>query len=376
MQAWVIIYAIGAAQALLLALALWRRPANATANRVLAGWTALVGVDLAVKSAYFATAGNQWTLAYAVVGLFPFLHASLFYLYVRTLTTGRSPAARDAPHAAGFAIALVAVWPQLAGTRTWEPPGPWFVLFLFGYALAYVAAALVRITRFRALLRARRADADRQSLRWLGALALSQMLIWVIAALQEVARIPFVDYFLIYGAVALWVFVTGYFSLAQPPVVEAPPQREAAGEPIQREATLAAANAADTDDTRIPEVEARLSTLMSEHALFREPALTIGQLARRSGYPEYLVSTVINRRFGETFWDYINRQRIEATRACLADPADNRTILDIAYACGFTSKSTFNAAFKRQLGETPSAYRRRHAAPSAGVATAARTPPG
>ncbi|MGH8083150.1 MAG: helix-turn-helix domain-containing protein, partial [Lysobacter sp.] len=32
-----------------------------------------------------------------------------------------------------------------------------------------------------------------------------------------------------------------------------------------------------------------------------------------------------------------------------------------AYACGYTSKSTFNAAFKRQLGETPSAYRQRHA---------------
>lgn len=32
-----------------------------------------------------------------------------------------------------------------------------------------------------------------------------------------------------------------------------------------------------------------------------------------------------------------------------ANAAANRTILDIAYACGFTSKSTFNAAFKRQL---------------------------
>ncbi|WP_343203072.1 helix-turn-helix domain-containing protein [Stenotrophomonas maltophilia] len=73
------------------------------------------------------------------------------------------------------------------------------------------------------------------------------------------------------------------------------------------------------------------------------------------------MSAVINRRFGENFWDYINRQRIEAAAAHLADGADTRTILDIAYACGFTSKSTFNAAFKRQLGETPSVFRKRHA---------------
>lgn len=96
-------------------------------------------------------------------------------------------------------------------------------------------------------------------------------------------------------------------------------------------------------------------------ALYREPALTIGQLARRSGYPEYLVSAVINRRCGGTFWDYVNRLRVEAVRERLCDGADTRTLLDIAYDCGFTSKSTFNAAFKRQVGDTPSAYRRAHA---------------
>ncbi|WP_242109530.1 helix-turn-helix domain-containing protein [Luteimonas aquatica] len=114
----------------------------------------------------------------------------------------------------------------------------------------------------------------------------------------------------------------------------------------------------------------------------REPALTIGQLARRSGYPEYLVSAVINRRFDGHFWDYINRQRIEAASAHLADASDARSILEIAYACGFTSKSTFNAAFKRQLGQTPSAYRQgrvpgaqRPQARSAATAAASRTPP-
>jgi AraC-like DNA-binding protein len=100
--------------------------------------------------------------------------------------------------------------------------------------------------------------------------------------------------------------------------------------------------------------------------------LTIGQVARRSGYPEYLVSAVINRRFGGTFWDYINRLRVEAARACLADAGDTRGILDIAYACGFTSKSTFNAAFKRQIGDTPSAYRKAQAL----TAPAGRAGPG
>ncbi|HUA79109.1 MAG TPA: AraC family transcriptional regulator, partial [Dyella sp.] len=111
------------------------------------------------------------------------------------------------------------------------------------------------------------------------------------------------------------------------------------------------------------DVEVRLTQLMSgDTPLYFEPALTIGQVAKRSGYPEYLVSAVINRRLGGSFCDYVNRLRVEAVRERLANPAEPRTILDLAYACGFTSKSTFNAAFKRQVGDTPSNYRRQRAA--------------
>mgnify|MGYP003583233036 FL=1 len=134
-------------------------------------------------------------------------------------------------------------------------------------------------------------------------------------------------------------------------------------------ATPASGPPAGGDDARFPGVEARLAQLMAQEQLYREPALTIGQLARRSGYPEYLVSAVINRRLEGNFWEYINRQRVEAARACLADAADTRTVLDIAYDCGFTSKSTFNAAFKRQLGLTPSAYRQSQSRGAGAVST-------
>ena len=141
----------------------------------------------------------------------------------------------------------------------------------------------------------------------------------------------------------------GWFSLGQPPVAveeeppSAPPPAPAGGM---------------ADDARFDAVQARLAELMGGAApLYLEPALTIGQVAKRSGYPEYLVSAVINRRLGGSFWEYVNRLRVEAARERLADPDDARTVLDIAYACGFTSKSTFNAAFKRQVGQTPSGYR-------------------
>lgn len=362
MTFWVFLYFAAALQAALLALALWRRPANREANRLLAVWVALAGLDLAVKATYWHTLAPEWFRAYRFVALFPFLYGSLFYLYVRALTQGRGFRWRDGVHLLGFGAMFVAngyVWMMdhtriaalsaswIAGQRN---VGVWFDGPLFVYGLSYVAAALRRVHRYRRELRQRRSDADRHSLRWIDALALCQIVIWIVAVVQAVVWMPVINYMLLFGLVAGWVCVVGWFSLNQPPVAVEPDPPPA---PAPERADAA------PDDARADAVEARLAELMDGSApLYLEPALTIGEVARRSGYPEYLVSTVINRRSGGTFWDYINRLRVEAARACLADAGDTRTILDIAYACGFTSKSTFNAAFKRQVGETPSGYRK------------------
>jgi hypothetical protein len=54
MRFWIVLYAVGAVQAAMLALALWRRPANPQANRVLSVWLAIIAADLAVKAMHLA----------------------------------------------------------------------------------------------------------------------------------------------------------------------------------------------------------------------------------------------------------------------------------------------------------------------------------
>jgi AraC-like DNA-binding protein len=325
---------------------------------------ALTGIDLAVKAIYWHLLSPEWFRVYRFVALFPFLYGSLFFLYVRALTAGKGYRPRDAVHLLGFGVMLVlsghvllmdsaqlqalsARW--IAGERT---VGLWFDLPLFIYSLSYVAAALLLVHRYRRRLRERRSDADRMPLRWIEVMALCQIVIWAIAIVQALVYLPILNYGLLFGAVAAWICIVGWFSLAQPPVISA-------AEPGEVDEAASASTGFEADDARFPAVEARLAQLMEGgQALYREPALTIGQVAKRSGYPEYLVSAVINRRLGGSFWGYINRLRVEAVRARLADDNDTRTILDIAYDCGFTSKSTFNAAFKRQIGQTPSGYRK------------------
>jgi len=55
--------------------------------------------------------------------------------------------------------------------------------------------------------------------------------------------------------------------------------------------------------------------------------------------------------------DFVNSYRVEEFKARAVDPANsNFSILAIALDAGFNSKSSFNQAFKKFTGKTPSQY--------------------
>jgi len=383
-NAWLLVYALGAGQGALLALALWQRRHEAAGQGLLAAWIALASLDLAVRALYLADPGPGLLRPYRLVGLFPFLHASAFYLYCRTVVRGDRLRRADLLHLAVFALAVLAwgdlllldeagladLYRALAAGRI-PARAPWLDLAMMAWGLACLLLALRLVWRYRRRLLASASDGDPGALRWLIAMGLSQALIWAIAFGQWLTTLPWLSYRLIYAAVAAWVFLVGYLALVRPQVPHAAgdiDEAAAAGPPAPEPPP-----AAGHEDPRADAVAARIDALMTQGRVHREPALTIAQLARRSGYPEYLVSAVINRRHGVPFWEFVNRHRIADVCAALADPRDARTVLEIAFAAGFTAKSTFNAAFKRLQGETPAAYRRRCAADPA---AATRRPAG
>jgi AraC-like DNA-binding protein len=108
-------------------------------------------------------------------------------------------------------------------------------------------------------------------------------------------------------------------------------------------------------DARLAE---RLMRLLRDEGIDSEPDLRIADVAARLGEPEYRVSQCISAALGfPNFNRLINHHRIERARAALADPTDGRSILVIAFDCGFGSIGPFNRAFRDQVGTTPRAYR-------------------
>ena len=61
------------------------------------------------------------------------------------------------------------------------------------------------------------------------------------------------------------------------------------------------------------------------------------------------------------FFDFINQFRIDEARSILKNPEKKQfTVLEILYEVGFNSKSSFNTAFKKHTGLTPTQYRKKN----------------
>ena len=113
---------------------------------------------------------------------------------------------------------------------------------------------------------------------------------------------------------------------------------------------------------------ARIDAIVREHGLWREPRLSLADVARQAGGTTRDVSRAVNAGSGRSFSAYVNGLRIDAVDAMMADPHHaDATLLSLAFEAGFNSKSAFNRLYRELRGETPSrAFAR---------AAATRTPP-
>ena len=101
---------------------------------------------------------------------------------------------------------------------------------------------------------------------------------------------------------------------------------------------------------------ARLDREMAQKALWQAPVLTLRDLAAAAGAKPFYVSQALNQGRGVSFYDYVNGWRIAEAQRLLRET--DRSVIDIAFSVGFNAKSTFNAAFRKQVGMAPSAWRR------------------
>lgn len=244
---------------------------------------------------------------------------------------------------------------------------------LLPFSMIYLGLCLRLLRRHLRRIKAFFSNIEDKDLSWLRWSILLLLLGFGVSAVQLLSpsRIsesgPMRDVFLGFGL--LWLMVFGVLSIQQqavrgavdsdqaalpePAMAAAHSDDGAAHEPAEGVEKYQRSQLSHDDAERI---QRKLIQAMEEQQLQLDANLTLRKLADATGISENRISQVLNTRMQQGFYDFVNSWRIR--QACVEMQRSSRSILEIAYGAGFNSRSTFNQAFKKHTGQTPSAYRR------------------
>lgn len=345
----------------------WRRDQSAFLALYLALYAATAAGELFLLTGAYHVAPH---LTGAQLPLKTLLGPAVYY-YTRAMTA-RSPRSfswRDGFALAGPLLVLVAVAPfyaltatqklALADPQTRDPET--FALALTSCALAfaifvafgfgYIGAAIIHLLKHRRQVRDHYANVERRTLNWLPVMLviLAASFIWHVGGSIWGLAGTRPEWASVASAFADLAF-TGAFALC------GLLQRPAYEPGVADEAPVSYARSG-LNEERMARIAAKLQAALVTDRLFENPELSLRLLSDHLGVSENHLSETFSRHLETSFFDFVNVHRIEEARRRLIDSEDG--VLDIAHAVGFNSRSTFNAAFKKHVGETPSAHRSR-----------------
>ena len=226
-------------------------------------------------------------------------------------------------------------------------------LVVFVSGIFYVLWCSKLLLNHKKNIRKQFSDIEEISLSWLQFLVLGLGIVWCLVIITQ-------NDVLIYQAVAVFVILIGFFGVQQKnifnEIVHAPKTKVAIESNLKAEEKDKYQNSGLSDELAKDHYE-NLTRLMKEDELFKNPSLSLGDLASNMDlHPNYL-SQIINEKGGKSFYDFVNFYRVEAFKELLEGQAHEKyTLMTLAFDCGFNSKSTFNRYFKKMTGQTPSQY--------------------
>jgi len=363
-----VILLLGAAQGFFLALLLLERKRNQAANRILALLVSLYSVY--ITDVAFGMMNYQQSFPHLIgmtTGL-PFMFGPLHYVYVRSMISADLRLEkRDWLHFLPFVIFKAYMLPfhlssaaeKFQFVQNMNEAGKPLVLLVFEWIMIlqgniYLILSLLLLKRHSRTIKDSFSSIDKINLTWLRNLTIGSAGIWFLVFMVNILPVigltltEDADHF-IAPATAIFIYVMGYLSLRQREIhIEeahfnrAPKYQRSGLSSEQSENYLR-----------------RLQQFMESKRIYTKNDLTLNDLAENIAIPTHHLSQIINDRLQQNFYDFVNNYRVAEAKRRLLDPAYRHlTILAIAYDVGFSSKSVFNAAFKKHANMTPSQFKK------------------
>jgi AraC-like DNA-binding protein len=371
LNTWTVLLLFAAAQGLFLALVLYtQQRGNRRANRVLALLILLFSLRLVETVGYWTKYLLEFPHFWLTTVSFSFLFGTLLYFYAKFLTSENVKLSkRDLLHFLPFALYLgwlisfyrlsgeikLRMLQRILAVENFEVPWPYFVLFLLqiSHMLLYTWLTLRLLKAHSQSVKGNGLSLEKISLNWLRRLTTgfgSFVLLMLLYVIWLQLGFPYsraVDA-LVLIAMAGQIYIIGYMTLRQPEIFSG---------------TLAIKNSPKYEKSTLTPARAeiylsKLLQLMETEKLFTNSDLKLQDLAHKLNLSPHHLSQIINEQCRQNFFDFLNQYRIAEAKRYLTHPEkQNYTILSIALEVGFNNKASFNTAFKKHTGMTPSQFR-------------------
>jgi PAS domain S-box-containing protein len=100
-----------------------------------------------------------------------------------------------------------------------------------------------------------------------------------------------------------------------------------------------------------------IKTYFTDKEPFKNKQLQVADIAEHFDISSRRLGEILKKCSNQSFSEFVNAYRVQAVIDLMQNNENQQlTIEAISQICGFNSKSVFNAAFKKEMGKTPSNY--------------------
>lgn len=227
-------------------------------------------------------------------------------------------------------------------------------VFLYAHIFIYLWLAYKSLWKYRQIIKNKYSQIEQINLDWLSSalktfgLLTFASLFHNFIAVKENEAVP------IFTLIFLLIFVF-YFVIKV--ILKALRQPEVFAGIAQNESTKYLGS--NLTPSQIEAYKNELVALFGTEKSYLNPQLSINDLSEKLSVSTKNLSQVINQSFNKSFFDFINHYRIQEFQQILKESKDDKlTVLEAMYQAGFNSKSSFNTAFKKETGLTPTEFRK------------------
>jgi AraC-like DNA-binding protein len=357
---------LGGAQGILLALALLGlKQINRTAIRLLAAFMIISSISIG-GSVLIST---KFILVYPhlnqIATPFHFLFLPIMFLYIRVTTSGESRLRRlrkkDLLHFIPFLLCVAYYLPLYLESSEHKldymtaayqnyPPTEWRIRsLLLLFQTPYLVFAVTMFLAHNRRTKDSSSPIVRLHLLWLRIFIIMILVTAGAGLLRLMFSFRADSMLLVPLCFSIIVYVAGYMALKHPEALTG----------VDEPTLSKKYEKSNLTPERAEAYLKKLLHVMKTERPYIDGDLTLQKLADRLSIPVNHLSQIINERLGQNFFDFINSYRVKEAQELLVDAAKKHyTVIAIAEEVGFSSKSAFNAVFKKHVNMTPSEFRK------------------